>query len=75
MEVTSDGVLRLRYTGNRHDPVLSMSLFGRRWKIVSNSIMSHDHDDIRLDGNPTFAKVRGRFSPTRPVLSWRVKLS
>lgn len=42
MEVTSDGVLRLRYTGNRHDPVLSMSLFGRRWKILSNSIMNHD---------------------------------
>ena len=42
MEVTSDGVLRLRYTGNRHDPVLSMSLFGRRWEILSDSIMNHD---------------------------------
>ena len=41
MEVTSDGVLRLRYTGNRHDPVLSMSLFGRRYE-TRNQLMEKE---------------------------------
>ena len=65
MEVTSDGILRLRYTGNRHDPVLSMSLFGRRYETRKS---------FGLISYSIFEKVWGWFPPTRPVLPRRGKL-